>query len=456
MHLRNDALTHASAVFESGQGDLPAPRHSPRVRPHAESPSQAAPHHPRGCRHGSRGSAAAPVAAPAAVDRRVGTGPDRVGAPAVGAAFAAAGTRARPSSRPWSPAFSGTRCCCARVSNRCGRCSSTRPKPVAWKKCLPTMATGSRQGAPLYKLHSPEQEQLLMQRSSEVAQQMANVSLQRSAQAASLAQNRRELAQLQYTYSQADADYQRQLKLASAGFASAVALDQAQRQERLAAKLLEQAREDQRVEADIRQRSLDEMARRRRGPAARPAVARAFARAPGPARAPDGAAQRLPAPGRHERTARRPARTHRRSDERRAARGRRGRVLSTAPAAGPGSDRQGRRADPGANPAPGEQRQGQGVAALARCGRDAARVASRAGHGRAAAVECGDARAAAARTAPACRLLYMSRRATSCVRRSVRLGRRAAGQVEVLGGLRAGEVVLISQPPFDAPRFALP
>ena len=41
-------------------------------------------------------------------------------------------------------------------------------------------------------------------------------------------------------------------------------------------------------------------------------------------------------------------------------------------------------------------------------------------------------------------------------RRTVRLGRRAAGQVEVLAGLRAGEEVLISQPPSDAPRFALP
>jgi HlyD family secretion protein len=41
-------------------------------------------------------------------------------------------------------------------------------------------------------------------------------------------------------------------------------------------------------------------------------------------------------------------------------------------------------------------------------------------------------------------------------RRTVKLGRRAAGQVEVLSGLRAGEVVLISQAPSDAERFALP
>ena len=41
-------------------------------------------------------------------------------------------------------------------------------------------------------------------------------------------------------------------------------------------------------------------------------------------------------------------------------------------------------------------------------------------------------------------------------RRAVQLGRRASGQVEVLAGLRAGENVLISQPPSDAMRFALP
>jgi HlyD family secretion protein len=41
-------------------------------------------------------------------------------------------------------------------------------------------------------------------------------------------------------------------------------------------------------------------------------------------------------------------------------------------------------------------------------------------------------------------------------RRQVRLGRRASGQVEVLAGLRAGDQVLISQPPSNAPRLALP
>ncbi|RQO60540.1 hypothetical protein DBR47_09290 [Paucibacter sp. KBW04] len=116
-------------------------------------------------------------------------------------------------------------------------------------------------GAPLYRLHSPEQEQLLMQRSAEVAQQMANVSVQRSAQAASLAQNRRELAQMQMAQQQAEAEHQRQMKLAAAGFVSVAALEQAQRQAQLASQLLQQAQADQRLEADTRQQSLDEMAR---------------------------------------------------------------------------------------------------------------------------------------------------------------------------------------------------
>jgi HlyD family secretion protein len=41
-------------------------------------------------------------------------------------------------------------------------------------------------------------------------------------------------------------------------------------------------------------------------------------------------------------------------------------------------------------------------------------------------------------------------------RRTVRIGRRAAGRVEVLAGLRIGDEVLISQPPSDAETFLLP
>jgi HlyD family secretion protein len=116
-------------------------------------------------------------------------------------------------------------------------------------------------GAPLYRLQSDEQEQLLMQRSSEVAQQMANVSVERTAQAASLAQNRRELAQLQSAQQQAEADQQRQAQLAAAGFVSTAAVEQSRRQLALADRLLRQAEADQHQEAETRDQSIAEMAR---------------------------------------------------------------------------------------------------------------------------------------------------------------------------------------------------
>ena len=116
-------------------------------------------------------------------------------------------------------------------------------------------------GAPLYRLQSDAQEQLLMQRSSEVAQQMANVSVERTAQAASLAQNRRELAQLRSAQQQADSDHQRQAQLAAAGFVAPAAVEQSRRQLALADRLLNQAEADQHQEAEIREQSIAEMAR---------------------------------------------------------------------------------------------------------------------------------------------------------------------------------------------------
>jgi HlyD family secretion protein len=116
-------------------------------------------------------------------------------------------------------------------------------------------------GAPLYRLQSAEQEQLLMQRSSEVAQQMANVSVERTAQIASLAQNRRELAQLQAASQQAESDWRRQSLLADAGFVSPAVVEQSQRARDLADRLLAQTASDQRAEARIRDQSIAEMAR---------------------------------------------------------------------------------------------------------------------------------------------------------------------------------------------------
>lgn len=116
-------------------------------------------------------------------------------------------------------------------------------------------------GAPLYRLHSAEQTQLLLQRSAEVAQQLANVSVQRSAQLNALAQGRRALAQLASAEQQARSEQERLALLADAGFVAPAALEQADRQHRLASQLLAQAREDLQEETQTQARSLAEMQR---------------------------------------------------------------------------------------------------------------------------------------------------------------------------------------------------
>jgi len=308
-------------------------------------------------------------------------------------------------------------------------------------------------GAPLYRLVSPEQEQLLLQRSAEVAQQLANVSVQRSAQAASLAQNRRELAQLQSEAQQAALDLARQRELAVAGFVAPAALEQAQRREQLASRLLAQAMQDQQAEAETRARSLSEM---------------------------DQAVQRL--------------QQGLRLLERAQAR-----LLQRAPLAGQLSgftlqlgasvrvgDRLGRIDDSGggtqlvadvdeyylARLQPGLQAhsplgpltlaqtlpqvQGGKVRVLLHWPTGQAPAGLRPGQ----AVELSLRFSA---PAPALLLpdgpgvqnpLYV-REGDTLQRRAVRLGRRAAGWVEVLSGLRAGEQVLISQPPNAADRLGL-
>jgi len=309
-------------------------------------------------------------------------------------------------------------------------------------------------GAPLYRLHSPEQEQLLMQRSAEVAQQMANVSVQRSAQAASLAMNRRELAQLQAAEAQAEAEHARQAQLATAGFVSPAAQEQAERQHRLATQLLQQARQDLGLEASTRQQSIDEMARAVQG------LQRGLQLLE---RSRDRLQQRAPIAGQLS-----------------------GFQLQVGASVRPG-DRLGRIDDPASGMQlmadvdeyylprlqPGQvatsasgrlslaqtlpQVQGGKVRVLLRWPESTAPATLRPG-------QAVDLRLQLSEPTPALLLpegpgvqsrLYV-RQGRELHRRTVQLGRRAAGQVEVLSGLNAGDLVLISQPPFDAERLALP
>ena len=309
-------------------------------------------------------------------------------------------------------------------------------------------------GAPLYRLQSDEQEQLLMQRSSEVAQQMANVSVQRSAQAASLAQNRHDLAQLQAAQQQAESDYQRQAQLAAAGFVAPAAVETSRRQLALADRLLKQAAADQRQETAIRAQSIAEMARAVQG------LQRGLQLLE---RARDRLLKRAPLAGQLS-----------------------GFELQVGASVRPG-DKLGRIDDP----AGGVQlvadvdefwlprlQVGQAVTsdagnlALAqtlpqvRGGR--AHVLLRWPEGRApASLRPGQAvdvrlQLSAPTTAlilpegPGVQAQLYVRQGRTLQRRAVRLGRHASGLVEILSGLRAGDEVLISQPPSNDTQLALP
>ena len=309
-------------------------------------------------------------------------------------------------------------------------------------------------GAPLYRLQSAEQEQLLMQRGSEVAQQMANVSVERTAQAASLAQNRRELAQLQAAQQQAESDWRRQAQLAADGFVSPAAVEQGRRARDLADRLLHQAQADQQAEAAIRDQSIAEMARAVQG------LQRGLQLLE---RARDRLLQRATMAGQLS-----------------------GFELQVGASVRPG-DRLGRIDDP----AGGVQlvadvdeywlprlRPGQAVASdvgdlslaqsLPQVQGGKVRVLLRWPDGRSPASlrpgQAVDVRLQLSPPAPALLLpdgpgvqssLYV-RQGSELRRRGVRIGRRASGLVEILAGLQAGDDVLISQPPADADRLALP
>jgi HlyD family secretion protein len=307
-------------------------------------------------------------------------------------------------------------------------------------------------GQPLYRLHSREQEQQLLQRSAEVAQQQANVALQHSAWATSQASNRRELARLQHEAEQAERHLQRQQKLADQGFVAGVALELAEQQAEITQRLWRQAREDLQLEQDIRKRSLDSMDRSVRG------LQQGL---------------ELLQKAREQWTARAPIA---------------GRLSGFALQPGQGlrpGDRLGRIEDPEAGLQLAAEidefylpRLQPGLRALSAAGAlTLAQTLPQVQGGKARALFRFDGAAPALRAGQAVELRLQLSAARPALllpegpgvqnplyvveggalkRRSVRLGQRAAGQVEVLDGLRAGEQVLLSATPLTEDRLSLP
>lgn len=308
-------------------------------------------------------------------------------------------------------------------------------------------------GAPLYRLHSPEQEQQRLQRAAEVAQQLANVSLQRTALATSQAQGRRELAQLAHDEARAQRDLERQRRLAQAGFVSVAALDDAERVHALAAQLLDQARRDLQADAQTRQQSLAEMTQAVRGLQQGLALLESARRA-WLARAP--AAGRLagftPQPGASLRVGERLGRL----DDERSGTQLVAEVdefyLPRLRDGLPATSSWGSLALAQTLP----QVQGGKVRALFRWqGEPPARL--RPGQAVDLRLQLGAERPSLLLPeGPGVQSTLYVLQGQTLLRRSVRLGARAAGQVEVLAGLQAGEQVLITEPPhFNATAYRL-
>jgi len=116
-------------------------------------------------------------------------------------------------------------------------------------------------GQLMFRLSSSQRAQELMARTAEVAQQLANLSSLRAQWAASRATQRRELSLLDFEEARADKAHRRNLELGQTGFLSVAALEESADRLAQQQRLLEQARADGEDELGTREQSVREMER---------------------------------------------------------------------------------------------------------------------------------------------------------------------------------------------------
>lgn len=122
-----------------------------------------------------------------------------------------------------------------------------------------------KEGALLYRLSNPQREQEVLQRSSEVAQQQANLALQRTSLVNAQAVLRRDISTLTHELIRAENDMRRQQSLATQGFVSASVFEDARLRYEQQSRLLSQAKEDSSAEIRTREQAVTEMERAVRG-----------------------------------------------------------------------------------------------------------------------------------------------------------------------------------------------
>jgi HlyD family secretion protein len=118
-----------------------------------------------------------------------------------------------------------------------------------------------KQGALLAQLSNPQREQEVIARTADVAQQLSNLSMLRAALASTRAQQRRDLSGLEHDLAAAELQWQRQRRLHDQGFVSDAALEDAQLRVDLQRRWLHDAREDATAELRVRQQSVDDLER---------------------------------------------------------------------------------------------------------------------------------------------------------------------------------------------------
>lgn len=115
-----------------------------------------------------------------------------------------------------------------------------------------------QQGELLFRLSNPQRDQEALARSADVAQQLANLSTMRAALAATKAGYQRDLSGYEYNVTRAAKEYARQADLAGKGFISAATLEEAADKLEQQRRLLAQTRTDAGAEYRIREQSITE------------------------------------------------------------------------------------------------------------------------------------------------------------------------------------------------------
>jgi HlyD family secretion protein len=116
-----------------------------------------------------------------------------------------------------------------------------------------------KQGELLFRLSNPQRAQEVMARSADMAQQLANLSGMRAQLAASRLAQRRELAAIEYEVDRAAKAHARNVDLAKSGFLSDAAVEESADRLRQQQRLLAQLKADGNAELDTREQSVRQM-----------------------------------------------------------------------------------------------------------------------------------------------------------------------------------------------------